>query len=33
MQDQGIRLSQAIGDVDTQLEAYQSMDFHIGGMH
>lgn len=32
MKDQGVRLSQAIGDVNTQLEAYQSMDFHIGGM-
>lgn len=32
IQDQGVRLSQAIGGVNTQLQAYQSMDIHIGGM-
>lgn len=32
MQDHGIRLTQAVGDVQTLLDAYQQMDFHIGGM-
>jgi predicted nucleic acid-binding Zn ribbon protein len=32
MQDNGIRLTQAVGDVQTLLNAYQQMDFHIGGM-
>lgn len=32
MQDNGIRLTQAVGDVQTLLNAYQKMDFHIGGM-
>jgi hypothetical protein len=32
MQDHGIRLSQAIGDVQTLLDAYKKMDLHIGGM-
>lgn len=32
LQDHGIQLTQAIGDVQTLLDAYQEMDFHIGGM-
>lgn len=32
MQDQGVRLTQAIGSVQTLLDAYQQMDFHIGSM-
>ena len=32
MQDHGIRLTQAVGDVPTLLNAYQQMDLHIGGM-
>lgn len=32
LQDHGIRLTQAVGDVQKLLCAYQEMDFHIGGM-
>jgi len=32
IQDHGIRLTQAIGDVQTLLTAYEGMNFHIGGM-
>lgn len=32
MQDHGVRLTPVVGDVQTLLNAYQQMDFHIGGM-
>lgn len=32
MQDHGVRLTQCVGDVQNLLDAYQAMDFHIGGM-
>lgn len=32
MQDHGVRLTQCVGDVQNLLDAYQKMDFHIGGM-